>query len=476
MKSSYRLLFILLLLLPRVSLAQEKITWEKDGSEMVMIPGGTFEMGDSKNGPEDFMKPSQPVHTVTLDAFYMDKCEVTNTQYREFMEATGHRQPAYWNDPLINQPNQPVVGVGWVDAAAYANWVGKRLPTEAEWEYAARGGLAGKRYVWGDGNIDGKQCNFADKNAPNDFTWADRTVDDGYQYTALVGSYSANGYGLHDMAGNVWEWCADWYDENYYGNSPAKNPMGPDTGFNRVLRGGSWIHNIVPLRVAIRDHDAPNNASAYIGFRCVITGLPATINIRSSSTSLVADGSTTTSLTITLKDTTDQNLSGQVVTLTADNGTVSAVTDNGDGTYTATYTAGSQAGTATVTAKTANGKTDTIQITLTKVATFVMSVLEPELSVPVGESVSSLIELEGKDSFSGTIDLSATDLPKNTTAGFDSESVKLTVADPIQTAQLTLSLDQDIEAKTYEFTVSASSEGGQTEKVTFTLKVEARDP
>ncbi|MDP6597699.1 MAG: invasin domain 3-containing protein, partial [Candidatus Poribacteria bacterium] len=200
------------------------------------------------------------------------------------------------------------------------------------------------------------------------------------------------------------------------------------------------------------------------------------VSLQSDSTDLKADGTTTATLTITLKDAADQALAGQVITLTADNGTVSVATDNGDGTYTVTYTAGSQAGTATVTAKTANGKTDVVQITLTKVATFVMSVLEPELSVQAGRSVSSLIELEGKDSFSGAIDLSATDLPKNTTAGFDPEQVKLTVADPIQTAQLTLSLDRDVEAKTYEFTVSASSEGGQTEKAAFTLKVEARDP
>ena len=134
----------------------ERITWEKDRSEMMLIPAGSFEMGDHLDGMNN-----APVHTVTLDAFYMDSTEATNGQYGVFMEQTGHRHSKYWTDPraapkyppkhrLYDQANQPVVGVDWNDAVAYAKWAGKRLPTEAEWEYAARGGLKGKRYPWGD--------------------------------------------------------------------------------------------------------------------------------------------------------------------------------------------------------------------------------------------------------------------------------------------------------------------------------------
>jgi len=146
MKIFFRLLF-LSLSLPLLVFSQQKITWEKDGKGMMLIPAGSFEMGDyfnEGNGNE------RPVHTVTLDDFYMDATEVTNAQYAVFMEQTGHRQPNSWTNSTYNQPNQPVVGVDWNDAVAYAEWAGKRLPTEAAWEYAARGGLVGQRYVWGD--------------------------------------------------------------------------------------------------------------------------------------------------------------------------------------------------------------------------------------------------------------------------------------------------------------------------------------
>ncbi|MDP7000175.1 MAG: SUMF1/EgtB/PvdO family nonheme iron enzyme, partial [Candidatus Poribacteria bacterium] len=144
-------------------------------------------------------------------AFYMDKYEVTNAQYRKFVQATGHRAPRYWDDDDFNQPNQPVVGVSWHDATAYAKWVGKRLPTEKEWEWAARaekewewaarGGLKGKKYPWGNQEPSASRANYGNKVGK----------------PTAVGNYPANGYGLHDMAGNVWEWCQDWYsrDRNY---------------------------------------------------------------------------------------------------------------------------------------------------------------------------------------------------------------------------------------------------------------------
>jgi iron(II)-dependent oxidoreductase len=233
---------------------------------MVYVPAGEFTMGSSDKHIEMYLHmfiyrhPSRfanewPQHTVYLDAFYIDKYEVTNAQYGEFMAATGHPPPPYWNNELYNQPEQPVMSVTWEDAKSYADWVGKRLPTEAEWEKAARG-TDRRFWPWGS-TWDAAKLNGNDVG----------TVD-GYVYTSPVGSFpqGMSPYGVHDMAGNVWEWCADWYDEDYYSYSPTKNPKGPASGDNHVLRGGDWSMNNEFTRCASRVGLSPGSMPT--GFRC----------------------------------------------------------------------------------------------------------------------------------------------------------------------------------------------------------------
>lgn len=224
----------------------------KDGGEMVLIPAGEFQMG-GKDGADN----EKPLHTIYIDAFYMDKYEVTNAQYRKFLSATGHKAPKYWDDPRYNAPKHPVVGINWYDAMAYAEWAGKRLPTEAEWEKAARGGLSGRKYPWGD-KLTHKNANFGGTSGR-----------DRWEHTAPVGSFPPNAYGLYDMTGNVYVWCADWYDQGYYMNSPVSNPTGPDSGILRVLRGGSWHCKDNCLRCAKRYGYHPLETYQLIGFRCV---------------------------------------------------------------------------------------------------------------------------------------------------------------------------------------------------------------
>jgi len=229
----------------------------QDGAPMALIPAGEFHMGDPFN---EGGANERPRHTVYLDAFYIDIYEVTNAQYQKFMDAVGYAGPGYWNNSSYNAPDQPVVGVSWHDAVAYAEWAGKVLPTEAQWEKAARGGLVGKRYPWGDEAPDADGVYRA--------SYGNSTAD-GYRYAAPVGSFASNGYGLYDMAGNVWEWCADWYDGGYYADSPNDNPLGPSSGTARVLRGGSWYSNPYYLRVAHRALGPPTSTLNHVGFRCV---------------------------------------------------------------------------------------------------------------------------------------------------------------------------------------------------------------
>ena len=249
---------------------------------MVLIPEGPFEMGSNADNANT---DEQPVHTVHVDAFYMDKREVTVRAYRHFVEETGHRAPDWEQVALYSPTNDhPIVFVSWHDAMAYAKWAGKRLPTEAEWEKAARGNLVGQTYPWSDivpRALRGKaKCNFADKNLTH-YWWADKKVDDGYAYTAPVGRYFANGYGLYDMAGNISEWCLDEYDPGFYAISPSTNPVSGETdtvaGISdnftsvrspRVLRGGSWLVNALGVRNAVRSVLNPTSTASSVGFRC----------------------------------------------------------------------------------------------------------------------------------------------------------------------------------------------------------------
>ena len=263
----------------------------KDGAEMVLIPAGDFQMG---SGPGAlYNSATTPVHAVYVDAFYIDKYEVTVGQYNEFVRATGHHPLPDWVSEYSPTDQHPVVGISWHDAIAYAEWAGRRLPTEAEWEKAARGGLVGKNHPWGNAELDGTQCNFADKSLsevwnierkPED-NFADKNIDDGYVYTAPVGSYPPNGYGLYDMGGNVTEWCFDAFDENFFANSPRRNPVADilirDSENNivainklRVMRGGSWYHSPVAVWMACRLGDDPKKTTINLGFRCAKSVTP----------------------------------------------------------------------------------------------------------------------------------------------------------------------------------------------------------
>jgi formylglycine-generating enzyme required for sulfatase activity len=218
-------------------------------SEFVEIPGGGFSMGGSAE-PDH-----QPVHEVEISAFRLTRCPITNAQYVAFCGETGHRLPAFWGEDRFRSGSSyrehPVTGVSWNDAIAFSAWAGGRLITEAEWEYAARGGLAEKVYPFGD-EIDPSQANYA------------RSDTEG---TTPVGQYAPNGFGLHDMCGNVVEWVDDRYDPTYYARSLIVDPHGPKTGKHRVIRGGGWHSGPYCCRVDFRNALPANWVDFAVGFR-----------------------------------------------------------------------------------------------------------------------------------------------------------------------------------------------------------------
>lgn len=257
----------------------------KDGAVMLRIPSGEFLMG---NNGQDFPNIEKPQHKVYTDAFYIDKYEVTNNQFSDFLNTVkpsegrdGQRwkwvvlrsdldtedRKTYWateisleNNIYESEPGyerHPVHSVSWYAADAYCKWAGKRLPTEAEWEKAARGKLEGRQYPWGDeiptgGVIFGRE--WIDNKEPSP--------------TSVVGNYYPNDLGIYDMVGNVWEWCSDWYSGIYYKDSPRENPKGPAAGVEKVHRGGGWINPPYALRVGNRGFDAPDALPDGVGFRC----------------------------------------------------------------------------------------------------------------------------------------------------------------------------------------------------------------
>ncbi len=223
-------------------------------SSMVLIPAGEYMMGKDSESGSDF----SPAHKVKVDSFFMDNHEVTNGEYFQFCKETGYRLPEFWNIDIFRSGedylNYPVIGINWEDANKYAEWAGKRLPTEAEWEYAARGGLI-------------------DNDYPNGNKWTkEKAKQDSIGWENLIDpceKFKANGFGLYDMGGNVWEWVSDIFSGDYYKSGETNNPTGPINGFNRVIRGGSWHSGPMCKKVFYRKGLPGNWCDFAVGFRCV---------------------------------------------------------------------------------------------------------------------------------------------------------------------------------------------------------------
>ena len=317
---------------------ENKVDSKETHPGMVLVPGGTFSMGgvnpiQLQNGGPDEMNDARPIHTVYVDPFFMDETEVTNAQFAEFVKATGYitlaeRKPtreefptapeenlvagsivfvppiqktalsnhyqwwsyvtgANWKHPNGNAPisdkdhDMPVVHIAWEDAAAYAKWAGKRLPTEAEWEFAVRGGLSGCVYSWGN-TFKPNGLHMAN-TFQGDFP-SNNIGEDGYQGVAPVKKFMPNGYGLYDLAGNVWEWCSDWYSSDYYEslseNQVTNNPQGPSSSMDpsepgvpkKVQRGGSFLctdQYCTRYMVGTRGKGDWRSPASHLGFRCV---------------------------------------------------------------------------------------------------------------------------------------------------------------------------------------------------------------
>jgi formylglycine-generating enzyme required for sulfatase activity len=258
MKRCFTLSSLLLMIsacLPPHSQTDKTITSSMDGAVLVFVPAGEFLMGSTENDL-DADSDEKPQHTVYLDAFWIDRTEVTNDMYRLCVEAGDCTEPVH--SPryhLSDYGNHPALGISWDQAIDYCSWAGRRLPTEAEWEKAARG-TDGRLYPWGMDPPDSSRLNF------------DHLVDD----TTEVASYprGASPYGVLDMAGNVWEWVADAYDRDYYGETPHANPLGGDAVNQRVLRGGSWNTQAHNVRVTNRFWAFPGRNDTD-GFRCALS-------------------------------------------------------------------------------------------------------------------------------------------------------------------------------------------------------------
>jgi sulfatase modifying factor 1 len=225
--------------------------------DIVIIPAGSFSMG-SDAGQEN----EQPVHRVWVDSFGLGRFPVTHREYALFLEQTSTDPPPFWCDPKFSHPAHPVVGVTWYDATAFCAWLSARsgqlfrLPTEAEWEWAARGGREGELYPWGD-------------QSPEEIAYVGCDAATGGP--SRVGVNKSNGFGLYDMSEGVHEWCSDYYDYRYYSYSPERNPPGPSAGPRRVSRGGSWRHRVPFSRCAARSSLPPSFQYADYGFRVAAT-------------------------------------------------------------------------------------------------------------------------------------------------------------------------------------------------------------